>query len=362
MYADEPKDLGTLQLASLAAMAETLKVIGCNTRTVKYFSKPSVNTRYSHLFPVVFEILGMVGIVLQIKNTAFRVLPNPTIHHWDRKSFSVRTLLVTYKSVLDEAVQYQMHEAPVETQNQAMFNDNDQISMIISEADKVEQSFRASEMAIRVSEQQHNQEQEQGQITTCFIPRQRTEEPKLYCGAVMTSLHAAIEKCDMFLKVPRERTLVQFVLRVHLQEVLAMLNSQNTDQGSAGDCFENAVEKEELLRSTDQSPKVHRINKQQMAHEYRKVMLHKLQRLDSASYGERHAVLIDMYISWVRENVIWKICSELDRQRKPQNPQNEPQRIRRTRTLLGATLAGNEDELDDDGVDTENCWAYVESK
>jgi hypothetical protein len=51
MYADEPKDLGTLQLASLAAMAETLKVIGCNTRTVKYFSKPSVNTRYSHLFP-----------------------------------------------------------------------------------------------------------------------------------------------------------------------------------------------------------------------------------------------------------------------------------------------------------------------
>lgn len=51
MYAEEPKDLGTLQLASLAAMAETLKVIGCNTRTVKYFSKPSVNTRYSHLFP-----------------------------------------------------------------------------------------------------------------------------------------------------------------------------------------------------------------------------------------------------------------------------------------------------------------------
>ncbi|KAF9766988.1 hypothetical protein IL306_000503, partial [Fusarium sp. DS 682] len=306
-------------------------------------------------------MLGMVGIVLQIKGTAFRMLPNPTIHHWDRKFFSVRALLVAYKSVLDEAVNYEMQEAPVETQSQVMFNDNDQISMIISEAGEVEQAFRASEMAIRVPEQQHNQEQDQDQFTTYFIPGQRTEEPKLYCRAVMTSLHAAIEKCDMFLTVPRRRPLVQLVLRVHLQEVLGMLNSQNTDQGSAGDCFENAV-KEELLGSTDQSPKVYQINKQQMAHEYRKVMLHKLQRLDSASYGERHVVLIDMYISWVRENVICKICSELDRQRKRQNLQNESQRIRRTGTLLGATLAGDEGELDDDGVDTEDCCAYVESK
>jgi hypothetical protein len=51
MYADEPKDLGTLQLASFATMAETLKVIGCNTKTVKYFSKSAEDTRYSHLFP-----------------------------------------------------------------------------------------------------------------------------------------------------------------------------------------------------------------------------------------------------------------------------------------------------------------------
>jgi hypothetical protein len=69
-----------------------------------------------------------------------------------------------------------------------------------------------------------------------------------------------------------------------------------------------------------------------------------------------------MYISWVRENVIWKICSELDQQRKCQNPQNKPRRTQRTGTLLGARLAGDEDELDDNGVDAEDCWAYVESK
>lgn len=50
MYADEPKDLGTLQLGSLAAMAETLVVIGCNAKTVNFFSQPSEHTRYSHLF------------------------------------------------------------------------------------------------------------------------------------------------------------------------------------------------------------------------------------------------------------------------------------------------------------------------
>lgn len=51
MYADEPKDLRTLQLSSSAAMVETLKVIGCNTKTLEYFSKPTEDTRYSHLFP-----------------------------------------------------------------------------------------------------------------------------------------------------------------------------------------------------------------------------------------------------------------------------------------------------------------------
>jgi hypothetical protein len=51
IYAEEPKDIGTLQLASFTAMAETLKVIGCNTKTVKYFSKSVEDTRHSHLFP-----------------------------------------------------------------------------------------------------------------------------------------------------------------------------------------------------------------------------------------------------------------------------------------------------------------------
>lgn len=50
-YADEPKDIGTLQLGSMSAIAETLVVIGCNTNTVRYFRKSSPDTRHIHLFP-----------------------------------------------------------------------------------------------------------------------------------------------------------------------------------------------------------------------------------------------------------------------------------------------------------------------
>jgi hypothetical protein len=242
-----------------------------------------------------------------------------------------------------------------------MFTNNDKISMIISEADKIENVFSESEQRIGGFEDGQTQEQGQDEFATRYPePGQRTEEPRLYCYALITTLHTAIEQCDRFLRIRRERPVVRSVLRVHLQEVLGVLNLRNTDHGPAESCCENAVAKEEALRSTDQASKVHRINKQQMACEYRKVMLQKLRRLDSASYGERHAVLIDMYISWVRENVIWEICSELDRQRRCQNPQNEPQRIQRTGTLLGAPLAGVGDELDDEGLDVEDCWSYVE--
>ncbi|KAH6884006.1 hypothetical protein B0T10DRAFT_580225 [Thelonectria olida] len=93
--------------------------------------------------------------------------------------------------------------------------------------------------------------------------------------------------------------------------------------------------------------------------ECRKVMLRKLQRLETEPYGERHAALIDIYISWVRENVIRKICSELDRERKRQNPHSQPERIQRTGTLLEAPLDCDEDELDDDRVEVEDCWVDV---
>ncbi|KAH6999384.1 hypothetical protein EDB80DRAFT_754009 [Ilyonectria destructans] len=322
MYADEPKDLGTLQLASFAAMAETLVVIGCNTKTVKY-----------HLFPVAFEMLGMVGIVLQIKETAFRMLPNPTIHHWDRKSFSLRTLLITYKSFLDRAAKYQKQGRQGEPQNaQAMFYNNNRISTIISEAHEIEEAFRESEKRIRDYEQCGNQEQ-----------GQKTEEPRSYSQKLMTALHTTIENCDGFLKY-RGETLVQSVLRVHLQEVLGILNLRDPDNGPNGDRFENTEAKEESFNPPGQSSKAPKVSKEQTAHKNRKRIFRDLQRLDSVSYSETYTVLMDMYIS------------SLDRERRRQESCNQPNRIQCRRTSFEPPLNGDEDELDNDRVEVEDCW------
>jgi len=51
IYADEPKDMGTLQLGSFAEIAQTLMAFGCDTRTVKYFGKHQDQARHSHIFP-----------------------------------------------------------------------------------------------------------------------------------------------------------------------------------------------------------------------------------------------------------------------------------------------------------------------
>ncbi|CAK7216881.1 hypothetical protein SCUCBS95973_002960 [Sporothrix curviconia] len=103
LYTDEPKDEGTLQLATRAEVAETLVSFNCNTNTVNYFRLGNEHTRYSHLFPVTFEMLGMVGEVLQIHRTMFTMLPNPTFFTWNKAAFSLIGLLQGFRRSLGEA-------------------------------------------------------------------------------------------------------------------------------------------------------------------------------------------------------------------------------------------------------------------
>lgn len=48
-HSDEPRGISALFLGSMADVAETLVVIGCNTNTVNYFAKPG--WKHTHLFP-----------------------------------------------------------------------------------------------------------------------------------------------------------------------------------------------------------------------------------------------------------------------------------------------------------------------
>jgi hypothetical protein len=51
---------------------------------------------------VPFEILGMVGDVMHIKDKSFRMVPNPTVFHWDMTEFSLIILLEEYGYFLSD--------------------------------------------------------------------------------------------------------------------------------------------------------------------------------------------------------------------------------------------------------------------
>lgn len=40
----------------------------------------------------------MLGQTLHLKSSVFRILPNPTFYHWDRKYFRMQRLLKAYES------------------------------------------------------------------------------------------------------------------------------------------------------------------------------------------------------------------------------------------------------------------------
>ncbi|KAK3298390.1 uncharacterized protein B0H64DRAFT_317276 [Chaetomium fimeti] len=88
------RDLNFLQLSSRDRIAETMVMVGCNTNTANYFC--SHETKHSHLFPVPFELMGMLGKTLHIRNSAFRMLPNPTPYQWSTNSFELPQLVKEY--------------------------------------------------------------------------------------------------------------------------------------------------------------------------------------------------------------------------------------------------------------------------
>ncbi|KAI1129233.1 hypothetical protein F5Y10DRAFT_276924 [Nemania abortiva] len=94
--------LMTLRLGSQQDLSATLALIGCNRKTVSHFLTPE--SKQSHLFPVVFEIMGMLCRTCHIRSRCFTYLPNPTMHFWNRRELSLRRLLSAFKKYLRTAI------------------------------------------------------------------------------------------------------------------------------------------------------------------------------------------------------------------------------------------------------------------
>ncbi|KAL0941371.1 modin [Colletotrichum truncatum] len=287
-YADEPKDIGTLQLGSMSAIAETLVVIGCNTNTVNSFRKPSPETRHAHIFPIAFELLGMIGVVLQIPGTAFRMLPNPTIWYWDRKSFSLRTFLSDFT--------HRMKEAST-TDNMFTGIPQSCIYIINREAERIESKF----------EELKGFKRHQG-----IMARTQNDEERIYSNDLVIALHSAISQCDEHLQDPSRLTLVQNVLRVHFEEVLRILNDYESEpKVGAGTSDDVGKRGKQDLTVPGASP-THKTDEEK-AETQKDTSL--LQTLDSSSSSERHMVLVEIYLFSVRKKVIDIVCRQLKQER-----------------------------------------------
>lgn len=187
--AEDPRDQGLLLLGSTNEVAETVAWFGCNTRTADILRDDS--KKHGHLFPIAFEILGMLSKPLYLPNMSFRMVPNPTVYTWDAKFFNLRRMLEGFKSELEtsEAV------------------DESYSGVAPSRSASYLQPLRVR--AETVCDALESQQQERGE----------QEFTLGLCHALLQS----IEFCDKYLANVRAK-FVQVVLREHIQEILRMVN------------------------------------------------------------------------------------------------------------------------------------------
>lgn len=128
----------------------------------------------------------MLSECLHIRNSCFRMLPNPTPYHWDKKFFSLRKLLQEFrKKVQDEAM---------------------------------DQSRQVRDLA-RLAEE---------------VVDELRPGPQDFSIPLLDALHSAILKCDDFLTAHELQELVTMVLREHFQEILRMANEGAQDSTPTG--------------------------------------------------------------------------------------------------------------------------------
>ncbi|RBA18537.1 hypothetical protein FPRO05_10830 [Fusarium proliferatum] len=252
VYADEAKGAESLQLGSLAEIAKTLVVLGCDINTVNYFRKPD-QARHTHLFAVPFEILGMVGEMLHLKGTVFRMLPNPTVFYWDPSSFSLSALMMEYINSLRP-----LHETALK--------DSEKVRKILkwAEADEKFPLLRTEGSTLDVFGEDIN-------------------------GANLVNhlnnLRSGVELCDEYfgrMKKPG-LSMIKRVVRMHIQEVMGILHEKNEGDDNTKNDDNN--------KALDDAP----------------ITIHDI---DSAPGEDKETLLIQMYFDRVRQNVVRNLSKQ----------------------------------------------------
>ncbi|KAK4175465.1 hypothetical protein QBC36DRAFT_23893 [Triangularia setosa] len=187
---EDAKDLSVLQFGSMNEIAETIVLIDCNTNTANYFRSKNTTARHSHLFPVPFELLGMLGKTLHIRNSAYRMLPNPTPYHWDKNFFNLRRLIKEYRKKIED-----------------------------------------SDSDIIPTPQVQDLKEDVAKLVFELNLDKKSATPG-YSLPLLNKLHRVLDKCDAYLKDVADMDLVRMVVREHFQKILKMINDPQDKPGT----------------------------------------------------------------------------------------------------------------------------------
>ncbi|RBR12416.1 hypothetical protein FVER53590_09267 [Fusarium verticillioides] len=175
-------------LGSRMEIAETLSSFGCGRKAVNYFLRDGAVT--SHIFPVTFELIGMIGQVFHIKDLCFRYIPNPCYCVWSTRAFSLPKLLAAYQRYL--------HDDPDMV--------NGELSIHVS-------TIFATKTGIRPGD----------------------DTPPSYTWQAQDALHSVLDDLDESLKdysSPKHgnqrASLGQEIVGAHFEELLSQMNSPST--------------------------------------------------------------------------------------------------------------------------------------
>lgn len=149
----------------------------------------------------------MLGKTLHIRDSAFRMLPNPIPYHWDKNFFNIKGLATEYQKRISDS-DADLPQVP-------------QIEKLRDDADTVVRALQADKKSMTPG----------------------------YSIPLLNTLHDVLDGCDEFLR-EGDRNLVRMVVREHFQEVLKMINDNSGADGD-GDA-ERAVHFDDL---TAASPK-----------------------------------------------------------------------------------------------------------
>jgi len=132
----------------------------------------------------------MIGRTIRIPNSCYRMIPNPTAYHWDKKYFSIRKLLQEFRKKIGD--------------DDLVVHETVQIDKLRNWAEKVTRKLKVKKASINLE--------------------------------LLDTLTEVINNCDDFLKNTATIQMVELVLREHCQEVLRMVNYEdNDDYASYGD-------------------------------------------------------------------------------------------------------------------------------